>query len=440
MDKKIEDYFPLVEHRLKNRRYQKEHAVCSCIARRVFAGVEIIGLEPLVQQRRSERAQSIRPVNIYIARHLSEFDWQEIQRALGGVDMLAAVQAGDNLFVGPLDPLLRHLGAFKVFREETRIFSDHWLAQSLLTACEALRGRAFFKTLFAALRLKRRHPLVVDSVLARDIYVAYMNHLICTEGRDILVFPEYSKDSRKNVKYGRSYSGRLLEFTPLIFKLIRDINKKTDRSIRLVPVNVSYERVVEDQSFKTLEQMKASKSRKRFAYLTDYFFNYTHWMYQRNKGRVTIKFGEPIVLTKKVDLKIRLHDDLRKKVGSLQTVFPTQVVGYAFADARELAPAELAERVAKTLGALRRVKADLRYVEDLSVQEIIQSAYEHFDLHRKRRLLVLDARRKKYIVKRPDVLSQYAHHIRHLFEKWHDKEHLLKIIDIFRDKGADEVF
>jgi hypothetical protein len=440
MEKNIEAYFPLVEHRLKNRPYRREYAVCSRIARKLFAAVDVDGLEPLVDQRRTERAAGIRSVNIYIARHLSEFDWQEIQRVLGGVDMLAAVQAGDNLFVGPLDPLLRHLGAFKVFREEARIFASHWCAQGFWSAWEALRGRRLFDRLCSLLGVKRRRPLIIDSVLARDIYVAYMHHLICTEGRDILIFPEYSKDASKKVKYGRSYSGRLLEFTPLIFKLLRDINKKTDRIIRIVPVNVSYERVVEDQLFRALEQMKACRTRKRFAYLADYFFNYTHWIYQRAKGRVAIKFGEPVVLAKKTDFKLRLHDDMRKKVGALQTVFPTQVLGYAFGEARELSRAGLVERVDKTLRALRRVKVDLRYVDGLSAQDIIQSAYEHFDQHRKRRLLVRDARGQRYVVMRPDVITQYANHIRHVFEKWHDKEQLLKIIDIFRDRGDGDVF
>ena len=45
--------------------------------------------------------------------------------------MMSAIQAGDNLFIGPLDPLLRHHGAFKVFRDQARIYSDHWLANSI---------------------------------------------------------------------------------------------------------------------------------------------------------------------------------------------------------------------------------------------------------------------------------------------------------------------
>jgi len=267
-----------------------------------------------------------------------------------------------------------------------------------------------------------------------------MKHLIDVEKRDILVFPEYMKDANKKVKYGRSYSGKLLEFTPLIFKLLRDINKKTDTKIQIVPVNVSYERVVEDQTFRKLEQLKSSRIKKRFTYAVDYFFNYTHWLYQRKRGPVVVKFGEPVPLRKKMDFKVRLHDDIRKKVGALQTIFPTQVVGYAFRDKRELKEQELVKRVEKTLRGLRDAGADLRYVEKLQPLQIIQSASEHFDLHQKRRVLVRHEAKKTYVVRRPDVLVQYENHIAHLFEKWHDKEQIMKIIDIFRDRTDREAF
>lgn len=437
---KIEEYFKYVAHHLKPRDYQREYRLFSFISRRLFAGTEVIGLEPVVRERREEERQGNKTVNIYVARHLSEFDWQEIQRLFGGADMMSAIQAGDNLFIGPLDPVLRHLGAFKVFRGEARIFSDDWRLQILYGLADRLWSSRFFHRFFSALGLRRRSPLVVDQMLARDIYVAYMHHLIHVEGRDVLLFPEYSKEADKKVKYGRSYSGRLLEFTPLIFKLLRDINKKTDRRIQIIPVTVSYERVVEDQTFRTLEQMKANRATRRLTYIADYFFNYTHWLYQRKKGRVVIKFGEPIQLRKKMDFKLRLHDEARKKVGALQTVFPTQVVGLAFHDAAKLSEAELAGRVEKTLEGLRKVHADLRYVEGMSPAEIIRSAYEHFHMHRKRCVLTHDAAKKTYRVVRPDVIAQYRNHIAHLFEKWQAKDEIIKIIDIFRDGSEKKSF
>ncbi|MEI6128086.1 MAG: hypothetical protein WCQ99_16175, partial [Pseudomonadota bacterium] len=174
--------------------------------------------------------------------------------------------------------------------------------------------------------------------------------------------------------------------------------------------------------------------------LADYFFNYTHWIYQRRKGRVVIKFGEPIPLRKKMDFKIRLHDESRKKVGALQTIFPTQILGYAFRDDQELSETELLKRIEKTVQELKDRNADLRYAEGMSAQEILQSAYDHFDLHQKRRVLVKNGKKKTFLVMRPDVLSQYRNHIVHLFEKWYDKDQLMKIIDVFRDsKDTDSL-
>jgi len=436
MEEKIEHYFKFVEHRLKDKDYRFEYRCFCLLTQRLFADVAIRGLDALAAQRADAQQQDTKPVNIYIARHLSEFDWQEIQRSLASTGMMATIQAGDNLFIGPLDPFLRHFGGFKVFRKEARIFSPHWLADSVYRLLDKLWRHTAVSSLFTALRCKRRQPLIIDQTLSRDIYIAYMKHLIQVEGRDILIFPEYTKNAQKKIKYGRSYSGRLLDFTPLIFKLIRDINKKTDRKIQLVPVNVSYERVVEDQSFSTLEQMKTNRLTRPFTYLADYFFNYTHWIYQRNRGRVVVTFGEPVVLQKKMGFKIRLHEDLRKKVGELQAVFPTQILAYAFQEDTELSESELLARVDKTVSAMKNVKADLGYVEGLTAKEIVQSAYDHFDMHRKRRFLVWNEEKNIYVIKRKDILSQYRNHVLHLFEKWHDKEKLLKIIDIFRD-GKD---
>lgn len=438
MEDTIKNYFTYIEHHLRNRPYRLAYAIANFISRRVFSSVEVIGLDALIQQRRTEAAQGTKTLNIYIARHLSEFDWQEIQRLLAGANMMSAIQAGDNLFIGPLDPLLRHLGAFKVFRDDARIFSAHWLANSIYKTLDVFWHDPLFKKLFPAIGLKQRQPVTIDATLAKDIYVAYMKQLIDVEARDILLFPEYLKIADKKIKYGRSYSGKLLDFTPLIFKLLRDINKKTARMLQIVPVNVSYERVVEDQSFKTLEKMKTNKITKRFVYLADYFFNYTHWLYQHQKNRVVIKFGEPEPLRKSIDFKIRLHDDLRKKVGQLQTVFPTQIVGYAFHEKKALTEAELVKRVEKTVSELKKIDADLRHVEKLSTQQIIQYAYDHFDLHQKRRLLIYDEGKKTHRVMRQDVLSQYRNHIAHLFEKWYEPDRLMKIIDIFRD-GSDPV-
>ncbi|MEI6128356.1 MAG: hypothetical protein WCQ99_17570, partial [Pseudomonadota bacterium] len=248
----MEKYFKYVDHRLKNRDYRLEYRIFTFISKRLFAGTEVVGLAPLVEQRKEEKRQGNTTINIYVSRHLSEFDWQEVQRVLCGVNMMAAVQAGDNLFIGPMGPLLRHLGGFKVFREEARLFSENWLAQIAYAFVDRLWEQKAFHALFSTVRLTRRKPVVIDQMLTRDIYVAYLNHLIGNGDRDILMFPEYSKSADNKTKYGRSYSGKFLDFTPLIFKLLRDINKKTERKLQIVPVNISYERVVEDQAFRTL--------------------------------------------------------------------------------------------------------------------------------------------------------------------------------------------
>ncbi len=431
-EKKIEDYFKYVCHHLKDKEYSFEAKFFDFVARRLFARTEIVGLDELVQQKRSEEAAGKKTITIYIARHLSEFDWQEIQRILAIDNIMACVQAGDNLFIGPMDPLLRHHGGFKVFRDEAKLFSDYWLTHSFYVLIDILWKQKPLRKIFNALGLKRKKPLVINANLARDIYTAYIKQLIEVEGRDILMFPEYTKTDDGKTKYGRSYSGKLLEFTPLLFRMLRDLNKKTDIKLQFVPVNVSYERVVEDQMFQKLEEMKSHRFKKRFTYLVDYFFNYTHWMYQRRKGMVAIKFGKPIALRKKMDFKVRLHEELRKKVGELQVVFPTQILGYAFHDDTTLTETELLSRVDKTMAALKSNHADVRFLEGLSSEEIVRRAYAIFNQNPKRRILTKDRTGDTYTVLRPEVLSQYDSHIAHLFETWHVKDQFKKIIDFFR--------
>ena len=436
----IEQYFPLVEHRLKPRPYPIEQAICNWLSRRMFADIQVSGLEPLLAQRRAEAAQGDQTVNIYIARHLGEFDWQEIQRCLTAHRIPAAVQAGDNLFIGPLDPLLRHLGGFKVFREEARLYAGSWLRNAFRKAGARLHARAGFKQLLALLGVRPQPAIVVDAALARDIYTAYMQHLINVEGRDILVFPEYTKTVDKKTKYGRSYSGHLLDFTPLLFRLFKDLNKKTGRRLQLVPVNVSYERIVEDQTFQRLEQIKANARTRRFTYLVDYFFNYTHWIYQRRTARVKLAFGAPVPLRKKMDFKLRLHEDLRKRVGALQAVFPTQVLGYAMREDRTLTATILYERVARLLAALERTEADISALDGLSPAQIVDQAYALFDQHPKRRIIRRTRADGTYRVLRPDVLSQYGNHIAHLFERWHDVEHLKKMLGFIWGENTPEQY
>ena len=436
-ERNIEDYFKFVFHNIKDKDYNLEKKICDFITRRIFDRVDVIGLDEIAAQRKQEDIAGNRTVNIYINRHLSEFDWFEMQRVLANVNMVTSVQAGDNLFIGPLDPLLRHLGGFKVFREDVNLFSSHWLSHGIYKFLDTLLKWNLLFSIYSFFCFKRPCAITIDKTLAKDIYVAYLNHLITVEGRDILMFPEYIKNSDKTIKYGRSYSGALLDFTPFLFKLIKGISKKTDINIQIVPVNLSYERVVEDQTFRTLERMKAHRFLKHFTYICDYIFNYTHWMFQGKKGRVVIKFGTPIPLKKKIDFRIRLHDEARKRVGALQTVFPSQIVAYSFHNDHEVSENDLCRRVENTITDLRVAKADLSYVDDLSPTDIIHSAYAQFNHNLTRRIMRKNSKENTYIVQRPDVVAQYSNHILHFFEKWYDKDQLIKTIKVFREKEEE---
>jgi len=93
-----------------------------------FSDVQFHGLEPVVAKARQGRRL------IFIPDHQSEYDWLLLQNKLFRSGVRTAIQAGDNLFVGPLDPILRGCGAFMSVRHEKSFYSTHWIYDLLARA------------------------------------------------------------------------------------------------------------------------------------------------------------------------------------------------------------------------------------------------------------------------------------------------------------------
>src|SRR5512136_1055796 len=64
-----------------------------------FSEVEYSGLEKVLAKTRAGKRL------IFIPDHQSEYDWLLLQNKLFRSGVRTAIQAGDNLFVGPLDPI-----------------------------------------------------------------------------------------------------------------------------------------------------------------------------------------------------------------------------------------------------------------------------------------------------------------------------------------------
>ena len=192
-----------------------------------FSNIEVNGLERLL-----EKVQAGKRL-IFIPDHQSEYDWLLLQSRLFLADIRTVIQAGDNLFIGPLDPILRGCGAFMSVRDKHSFYSSHWLYNLL------------------AKHVGKR-PIVIDRDSYNRLYVKQLKRIFGREHYNLLVFPGYETDPYSGiVKYGRSYSGMFNPLSPYVFitvsKALRELGI---RDAEYIPVSVSYERVPEDVLFR----------------------------------------------------------------------------------------------------------------------------------------------------------------------------------------------
>lgn len=196
------------------------------------------------------------PIFVYVARHRSEFDYALLLCTLCQVGKYAITQAGDNLFIGPLDTYLRKKGAFKVlrFREgETKSFyHPKWIRNRIC--------RTWSRLPLLPKALKST-PATLDRESYRELYHRYMVHLV-REGYDLQIFPEYDWSASGKKRVGRSKTGLLNPFAPAVFASLLAAQEETGRPVFVVPVSVTYERVPEDTNIRRIQTVREYLSRK----------------------------------------------------------------------------------------------------------------------------------------------------------------------------------
>ncbi len=338
------------------------------------SSIECNGLQELCEQR-DRLPESERPIHIHIGRHLSELDWSETQYQLHVHDNPVVTSMGHNLDVWPVGKFLKLWGGFVALRE----------------AC-TLGDKEVSKT------------------LGNNIYNQYFHHVVLNEGRDVLVYPEQTKTrvAGKMVrKYGRSYSGELLEFAAHLFRLFQGIQKKTERPIMVVPHSISRERVVEDQIFQKLIEMKEEGYGKGAVFAMDMGFVYTHWLYQ-NKGKVTINFGEPVHVND-FDTK-KLAEHMRAEVARMSVLFPTHIFAYAIGENETMLADELERRIESTISSMDEIglKVDCR-----NPSRTVKRAVAQFNQPRRR---IVKSTNGYLIVQRPEVVAHYKNNVASLEE------------------------
>lgn len=397
----IEDLFPYVEHSLKS--------ICKTVlgsfqfySERMFFPLKVEGLDKVKELKAAHPNSHF----IHISRHNSHSDYIETQLALANARMPARIQAGDNLFIGPLDPLWRELGAFMVIREGRGFYSKDLLLNTFYSLMPKHLGR--------------KYEVYIDMKLSKLLYEAYLNHILSNDEpvKDLLLYPEYIKQ-QGITKYGRSYSGVLLDFSPYLFILLHRITSKLDKEFFFVPVNPSYERVMEDSFITEIPKLKEKFSRD-LVYLQEFAYIVTRPLLPFfRRGEFVLKFGEPYKVINSGNVRADAVSDvkrLRNEVGLLQTPFSPQIIFYSMGGEQKVSLSKLEDRVMTNI-----LKLDEKNIDTSRLKS--RGGAKSFDSLLEETLRLFDTPGRRYArvkgnsleIINSGVVSQYANHIAHLF-------------------------
>ncbi len=402
--KNIEDLFPYVEHSLRTI-CKSVLAISQFYSSRIFSSVKVEGLDKIKDFKTQYPDSNF----IYVSRHRSHLDYFETQLALGKAHMPTRIQAGDNLFIGPFDPILRETGAFMVVRGERGFYSKNWLLDMMYSALPSSIGP-----------YNKQYEVYIGKKLSKLLYESYLEHILRERehSNDLLVYPEYIREGGK-LKYGRSYSGKLLDFSPYIFILLRRITSKLDKRFFFVPVNPSYERIIEDSFITKIPDLKERFSRD-FVYLKEFAYIATRGFFPFfRRGKFVLKFGEPSEVEKPENVKVAAASDSKKlkhDVGLLETPSSPQIIFYSMGSEQKVDLPTLEDRVMSNTSKLEESKVDTSQLKS-------DGSAKKFDVLLEETLRLFDAPGRRYVKAKGNsfevvdarVISQYANHIKHLF-------------------------
>ena len=327
----------LLHHNWNRRTLSTVSFICEhFLFRGCFSHIDVVGLESILEKDRAGKRL------IFIPDHQSEYDWLLLQSRLFLADIRTVIQAGDNLFIGPLDPILRGCGAFMSVRNQHSFYSSHWIYNHLA-------------------KYAGKRPIVIDRDSYNRLYVKQLKRIFGRERYNLLVFPGYETDRYSGiVKYGRSYSGTFNPLSPYVFitvsKVLRELGIK---DAEYIPVSVSYERVPEDVLFR---EFRATTHRPAMAkYIYDHYYTFFKAPYSKEirqeKSRVCIKFGEGIP----ADFSGRAREfaeTVRFEIAKLTRVYETTLIFHSIANRFTLPKRALQLSMARNIGKLQDLNID----------------------------------------------------------------------------------
>jgi glycerol-3-phosphate O-acyltransferase len=432
--KKMERLFPLLEH---NYQEVGPHELTVCkLARGNTYNMRVVGLDGVkrLREKHPDSAITFKP------NHLSEADFMLLSLLFMENNMRVVTEGGDNLFLEHIDvfgdilPLFVHPG-----------FSPS-AGEKKLSLADYLRSRGAFKVFREpqTLRLSDGEEVVIGKKDILTLSQAYRCHLV--RQREMYVtFPGYSsvKSSfmglikKEGTKTGRSYTGKFDGFHHLPFQMDIEASQGAGVDVFIVPVNIAYSPVLEDELFLDLLRMQEGGAERNKVYLKDLEHVVRAFSGEKRKGELSIKFGEPkkietsglkdpfSSLKKKNAAKSLARSTFQKSL-AMQPVFPANIYFNAFDEQfNRISVSRMRERIDDLRDRLRHLswgtkkwRVDLHYVLDyrnhiMSADEIINRTFDLFNTP-DRMITARDGDR--FVVYNPHAALQYRNHIAHFLE------------------------
>ncbi len=406
------------------------------LARGNTFNMRVIGLKGIKRLREANPDCAI----TFKPNHLSEADFILLSILFRENDMKVPVEGGANLFIEDIDifgdllpeftmkqfkdftknyrmSIAKYLttrGAFKVFREPQSIKQSNGQEISM--------GKKEIISLTRAYRYQL--------VKKKEMYVTFPGYSTIKQG----LFDLLKKDGTKT---GRSYSGKIDGFHHLPFQMDIEASLYTNVDVFIVPVNIAYERVLEDEHFAELARLYESSENKREIYLKDLGNILKEFYCDKNKVNLSIKFGEPRKIDS-VELKdgfagrkiksaaYKYAEELFDSMLAMQPIFPVNIYFSAFNENFNKTPVgvmkekidDLRDHLRMLVWGKAKRRVDLHYIlnynhDIISADEIINRTFHIFS-RPNRHITGIDG--DMFVVYNKEVAQQYINHTAHFFQ------------------------
>ncbi len=406
------------------------------LARGNTFNMRVIGLEGIkrFKEAHPECAITFKP------NHLSEADFILLSILFRENDMKVLVEGGSNLFIDDID----------IFRD---LLPDYILASLIdfadkhqMSIARYLSTRGAFKVFREPQKITQPDGSEIDMGRKEIISLtrAYRYHLV-KQKEMYVTFPGFSSIKlgllellkKDGTKTGRSYTGKIDGFHHLPFQIDIEASLYSNVDVYAVPVNIAYERVLEDEHFAELARLYENGENKRDIYLKDLGYIVKEFYSDKRKVNLSIKFGEPRKINTP-DLKDsfggrkiknaahKYAEELFDNVLAMQPIFAANIYFAAYNETFSPTPVRvMREKIDDIRDYLRTLvwgndkrRVDLHYVTGynhhiISADEIINRTFQIFS-RPNRHITAIDG--DMFVVYNREVAQQYKNHTAHLFE------------------------